>query len=98
MDPQPAAARSNSDPDEEKKVGHAGAFMEPAELRNADGSSMKSEDVLGLQDLDPAMNMKMHLINNVSNDVVTPRRAKFPPPSLVTRPMLTVMTFPREGR
>lgn len=28
-------------------------------------SCLKGEDVLGLQDLDPAMNRKMHLVNNV---------------------------------
>jgi hypothetical protein len=40
----------------------------PGELRNADGSSIKSgEDLLELQDLDPALNMKMHLVNNVGN-------------------------------
>lgn len=39
------------------------------ELRNADGSSLRNgEDILALQDLDPALNMKMHLVNNVSDD------------------------------
>jgi hypothetical protein len=38
------------------------------DLRNADGSSLRSgEDILALQDLDPALNMKMHLVNNVSD-------------------------------
>lgn len=38
------------------------------DLRNADGSSLRSgEDILSLQDLDPALNMKMHLVNNVSD-------------------------------
>ena len=36
------------------------------ELRNADGGSINSGvDILALQDLDPALNMKMHLVNNV---------------------------------
>ncbi len=35
------------------------------DLRGADGSSLKGEDLLALQDLDPALNMKMHLVNNV---------------------------------
>ena len=36
------------------------------DLRNADGSSIKSgTDLLELQALDPALNMKMHLVNNV---------------------------------
>jgi hypothetical protein len=39
----------------------------PDKLLNADGSSLKGEDVLALQDLDPALNMKMHLVNNVSS-------------------------------
>lgn len=38
------------------------------DVRNADGSSLRSgEDILALQDLDPALNMKMHLVNNVSD-------------------------------
>lgn len=40
----------------------------PGEVRYPDGSSIHSgEDVLALQDLDPAMNWKMHLVNNVSD-------------------------------
>lgn len=31
-------------------------------------SSLHGIDILSLQDLDPAMNMKMHLVNNVSGD------------------------------
>lgn len=38
----------------------------PNELLSMDGSSMRGEDILSLQDLDPALNMKMHLVNNVS--------------------------------
>lgn len=30
------------------------------------------EDILALQDLDPALNMKMHLVNNVSGPVQRP--------------------------
>jgi hypothetical protein len=38
------------------------------DLANADGSSIGGgSDVLDLQDLDPVLNMKMHLVNNVSN-------------------------------
>lgn len=44
-----------------------GGFLEPNDLRNADGSSISGgSDVLGLQDMDPVLNMKMHLVNNVS--------------------------------
>ncbi|KAH6604935.1 hypothetical protein Trco_006642 [Trichoderma cornu-damae] len=39
-------------------------------LRNADGSSLRSgEDILALQDLDPALNMKMHLVNNAIDEI-----------------------------
>lgn len=61
--------RSPTDPDtEEKKLGTPGqgGIMEPDDLRNADGSSVNGSDVLALQDVDPALNMKMHLVNNVS--------------------------------
>lgn len=61
--------RSITDPDtEEKKLGTPGqgGIMEPDDLRNADGSSVNGSDVLALQDVDPALNMKMHLVNNVS--------------------------------
>lgn len=64
--------RSPVDPDkEETKVGdnEAGCsgLLEPHDLRNADGSSLNSaSDILALQDMDPVMNMKMHLVNNVS--------------------------------
>lgn len=34
---------------------------------SADVSTGQSEDLLGLQDLDTALNMKMHLVNDVSN-------------------------------
>ena len=53
---------------EKDKESPTGGILEP-ELRNADGSSLRSrsgEDILGLEDFDPALNMKMHLINNVS--------------------------------
>lgn len=62
------------DPDvQEKKAGgdgygSPGLFGPSESLRNADGSSLQGgEDVLALQDLDPALNMKMHLVNNVSD-------------------------------
>lgn len=66
---------SPGDPDkEEKRIGDhevdggVTGVLEPQDLRNADGSSINSaSDVLALQDMDPAMNMKMHLVNNVSS-------------------------------
>ncbi|PON25999.1 hypothetical protein TGAM01_v204943 [Trichoderma gamsii] len=40
------------------------------DVRNADGSSLRSgEDILALQDLDPALNMKMHLVNNAIDEI-----------------------------
>jgi hypothetical protein len=46
----------------ESKIGN-----EPGVLTSGDAtSSLKGEDILALQDLDPAMHMKMHLVNNVS--------------------------------
>lgn len=38
----------------------------PQDVRNAEDASLNGSDVLALQDVDPAMNMKMHLVNNVS--------------------------------
>lgn len=66
------AERSNSESDrvmKEEKIGehNSSGLMHNDGPRNADGSSLKGgEDILGLQDLDPALNMKMHLVNNVS--------------------------------
>lgn len=59
------------DPDtEEKKLGTGGqgGVLEADDVRNADGSSMTGSDVLALQDVDPVLNMKMHMVNNVSCD------------------------------
>lgn len=50
--------------DPEKESG----LPQPDDLRNADGSSIAGgSDILSLQDVDPALNMKMHLVNNVSH-------------------------------
>jgi hypothetical protein len=37
-----------------------------SERSNVDEESLKGLDVLSLHDLDPALNRKMHLVNNVS--------------------------------
>jgi hypothetical protein len=59
--------RRNSGPDEEKRA------ADNVVDAHSDGSaSLKGEDVLALQDLDPALNMKMHLVNNVSRHHVLP--------------------------
>lgn len=49
------------------KDGLGGLVSGADDIRNADGSSIAGSDVLALQDIDPAMNMKMHLVNNVSS-------------------------------
>ncbi|KFA78998.1 hypothetical protein S40288_00542 [Stachybotrys chartarum IBT 40288] len=41
----------------------------PNELLSTDGSSTRGEDILSLQDLDPALNMKMHLVNNAIDEI-----------------------------
>ncbi|EFZ01437.1 MFS transporter [Metarhizium robertsii] len=51
----------------EEKVGqrHKDDLLCHGDVRTADGSSLHDgEDILALQDLDPALNMKMHLVNN----------------------------------
>lgn len=77
--PEPGPAGSDID---EKNVGlvnkpgaGGGLLGEGGDVRNADGSSLKSStDILALQDLDPVMNMKMHLVNNVSSGSRVPRK------------------------
>ncbi|OAQ80384.1 MFS transporter [Purpureocillium lilacinum] len=60
------------DPDKlEAKIGQPGdddgSFQR---ARNPDGSSLRGgEDILGLQDLDPVLNMKMHLVNNAIDEI-----------------------------
>jgi len=51
---------------EKKDAETAGLGDAPKDLRAADGGSIHhGVDILALQDLDPALNMKMHLVNNV---------------------------------
>ncbi|RYP43201.1 hypothetical protein DL770_011783 [Monosporascus sp. CRB-9-2] len=45
---------------------NAGAIADDSESRVAAG---EAEDVLALQDLDPALNMKMHLVNDAINEI-----------------------------
>ncbi|KAK7735270.1 Filamentous Growth Regulator [Cytospora paraplurivora] len=54
---------------EEKPQFADGGTLE-ADIRAADSSSLDSgEDVLALQDLEPALNMKMHLVNNAIDEI-----------------------------
>jgi hypothetical protein len=54
----------------EKKNSSDGApdgMLNSHDVETAEGASLKSSsDILALQDTDPVMNMKMHLVNNVS--------------------------------
>lgn len=67
---RPAEPVGNDDHLYDEKKSHDpashGGVLEANDLRAGDASSLKGgEDILGLQDLDPVMNMKMHLVNNV---------------------------------
>lgn len=55
-------------------------MLDPSDIAEAEGSSLNSaSDVLALQDLDPVMNMKMHLVNNVSRGTSCPsERTRWP--------------------
>ncbi|KAK5997347.1 MFS siderochrome iron transporter 1 [Cladobotryum mycophilum] len=53
-----------------EKAGDGDGVMIAGEIKNFDGSSLRgNEDVLALQDLDPALNMKMHLVNNAIDEI-----------------------------
>lgn len=39
------------------------------EPNGSDGPDDSAEEILALQDLDPAMHKKMHLVNNVSSSI-----------------------------
>ncbi|VUC20579.1 unnamed protein product [Clonostachys rosea] len=54
--------------DGEDNGAHAG-IGGPQDLGNAEGASINGSDVLALQDVDPAMNMKMHLVNNAIDEI-----------------------------
>ena len=56
--------RQDSSSDEEKRSSRNVGSL-PSDGTASTSSSLKGEDVLALQDLDPALNMKMHLVNNV---------------------------------
>lgn len=58
--------------DKEKKLSKDdsanGGMLTDHDVETAEGASLKSSsDILALQDTDPVMNMKMHLVNNVSD-------------------------------
>jgi hypothetical protein len=64
----PELSHLGPDKDDQKMgaPGTEGAVLGSSDLRNADGSSIVGSDILGLEDLDPSLNMKMHLVNDVS--------------------------------
>lgn len=51
----------------EKKIGGGEEALAYHDSAIDATSTHSGEDVLALQDLDPALNMKMHLVNNVSD-------------------------------
>ncbi|KAI6780336.1 putative MFS-type transporter-like protein [Emericellopsis cladophorae] len=65
--------RSHLDPDkEDQKMGARGSnggAVGLHDVHNADGSSLVGSDILGLEALDPALNMKMHLVNNAIDEI-----------------------------
>lgn len=74
MAAQQEPLRVGSDTDAEKK----GAEGESGFPAREDASSVHSgEDILSMQDLDPALNMKMHLVNNVRDYCDLPEATSF---------------------
>lgn len=65
---EPPAYKDGADPAAlEKKIASGDeANVSGDELRDDLVSVQSGEDILGRQDMDPVMNMKMHLVNNVS--------------------------------
>ncbi|KAK0634400.1 major facilitator superfamily domain-containing protein [Bombardia bombarda] len=55
--------------DESPSHGEKKLSGEAPDVRAADGGSLKGEDILALQDLDPALNRKMHLVNNAIDEI-----------------------------
>jgi hypothetical protein len=74
------------------REGHNG-LLGDEESRNGDGSSVNGSDILSLQDIDPAMNMKMHLVNNVSvsNGSAAPEQSS---PWVPSTNRLSTLSFP----
>ncbi|KAK7707114.1 Filamentous Growth Regulator [Diaporthe eres] len=62
--PSPAKLEAG---DEKARIPDQGVLTD---IRAADGGSLRDgEDILALQDLDPALNMKMHLVNNAIDEI-----------------------------
>lgn len=59
-----SGGRRDSGSDEERRV--AGSVVD---VHSDGSSSLKGEDILALQDLDPALNSKMHLVNNAIDEI-----------------------------
>lgn len=63
--PSPAKLEAG---DEKAAVPEQGGVL--TDVRAADAGSLRDgEDILALQDLDPALNMKMHLVNNAIDEI-----------------------------
>lgn len=55
----------------EKKIASEEGQHSGDEVRDDTASLQSGEDILGMQDMDPALTMKMHLVNNVSYSPVS---------------------------
>ena len=66
MDITPPPYDGPRDLDKMEKAEQKEDALAPMASHLSTASSMHGVDILSLQDLDPAMNMKMHLVNNVS--------------------------------
>lgn len=59
-------AKISRDTAEMERDGKATGDLGPEEVASAEGSVFSGgQDILDLQDIDPALNLKMHLVNNV---------------------------------
>lgn len=72
---------SSSDPEKIIAAVPAGEVKMVTTTSDSEVSSVrKGEDILALQDLDPALNAKMHLVNNVSDSLSIRAGVLIPPP------------------
>lgn len=57
---------------EGKTAAAAAASQKAPSMDGTEAVSLKAEDILSQNDLDPALNMKMHLVNNVGHTPTQP--------------------------
>ncbi len=61
-DHNPQARSRHENGPQMEEVGAEAKLQKPSDV---DGAVHKGEDILAMQDLDPVLNAKMHLVNNV---------------------------------